>query len=98
MITKEQAIEIAKKLVPDLEERISKIKIVYEGSIREWITDKKPYANLFGGIPDNCWYITYSSLRNDEKLGAIIFIGSRGIFIDKDSGEVVFHGDLHDEG
>ncbi|WKZ68106.1 MAG: hypothetical protein QY331_09080 [Melioribacteraceae bacterium] len=85
MITKEQAIEIAKKEVPDLMKRMSRISL------------EKPKAAIFGGVPDNCWYIVYAYLNPDgtefNGLGS-----SYGIFIQKDTGKVVFNDLLMDEG
>lgn len=86
MITKEQALEIAKKEVPDLETRLMRIGL------------EKPKAGIFGGIRSNCcWYITYAYTNPD---GTIFdgLISSYGIFIDKETGKVVFNDLLMDEG
>ena len=87
MITKEQAIEIAKSKVPDLDDR------------RNSISSTKPYMNVLDVYADsleNCWYIIYSiHPRNSD----ILFHGaSQGIFINKFTGKIVFHSSLRDEG
>lgn len=87
MITEEQAIEIAKSKVPDLDDR------------RKSISSTKPKMNvldIYGDSLEDCWYIVYSAHTRNSNT---IFHGSSyGIFINKLTGKIVFHNSLHDEG
>lgn len=84
MITKEQAIEIAKKVIPDLEDRVYGISL-----------EKPQGVTMYGGVPDDCWYLTYS--YRPKKSGDLTNL-SRAIFINKYTGEIVFNDILPDEG
>ncbi|MBK6913005.1 MAG: hypothetical protein IPH11_04815 [Ignavibacteriales bacterium] len=84
MITKEQAIEIAKNIIPDIEERIYKVSL-----------EKPEGVAMYGGVPDGCWYIIYS--YQPKKSGDLTNL-SRAIFINKNSGEIVYNDVLNDEG
>lgn len=85
MITKEQALEIAKKEVPNIEKRLFIISL------------EKPRANIFGGVPDNCWYITYA-YQNPDGTEFVGLISSEGMFIDSISGKIIYNDSLMDEG
>lgn len=56
MITKEQALEIAREEVRDFDKRFIDISL------------DKPKASLLGGVPDNCWYITYAYTNPDGTI------------------------------
>jgi len=83
MITKEQALEIAKKKVPEIEKFMSNISL------------EKPKSSGYGEPPSNCWYITYSQYNNPN---SITFISSEVIAVDCETGEVLFNRNLSDEG
>lgn len=86
VITKEQALAIAKEIVPDLENRR-----YYQ------ISSEKPLrANIIGNIPEDCWYITYSQVTKDSDIFGLF--SSSGIFINKFNGKIVYKGNLGDEG
>ena len=85
-ITKERALEIAKEIVPDLENRR-----YYN------ISSEKPRRSyIFGKIPEHCWYITYSQMTKDSDIFGLF--SSDGIIINKFNGKVVYQGSLRDEG
>ena len=86
VITKEQALAIAKEIVPDLENRR-----YYQ------ISSEKPIrVNILGNIPEDCWYITYSQVTKDSDILGLF--SSSGIFINKFNGKVIYKGSLSDEG
>lgn len=87
VITKEQALEIAKEIVPDLENRR-----FYH------ISSEKPLrSRIIGGIPEDCWYITYSLFTKDSDIYGLS--PSSRIFINKFTGKVVYNErSLNDEG
>jgi hypothetical protein len=75
-MTKEQAIQSAMNVIPELQN-----KIVYK------VTDEKPLMGL--NIYSDCWYIIYSSL---DKHCAGQNMKSKLIAISKTTGEVLFNG------
>jgi len=86
LVTKEQALAIAKEIVPDLENRR-----YYQ------ISSEKPIrANILGNIPEDCWYITYSQVTKDSDILGLF--SASGIFINKFNGKIVYKGNLGDEG
>lgn len=85
LISKKRALEIALSVIPDLEDRYFSISL-----------EKPRRAIIFGGIPEECWYITYYPFTISS--GTMANISSYGIFIDKYSGKIVFHDGLRDEG
>lgn len=75
MLTKEQALEIAKKEVPEIEELMFDISL------------EKPRSRGYRCPPENCWHITYSKHKNitfissdvisiDCESGKILFKGN----------------------
>lgn len=85
MITKEQAVKIAKSVVPNIEKLIMYVSL------------DKLNANLFNGIQDNCRYISYS-YTNPNKTIFEGFISDEGMFIEKETGEILYKGTLMNEG
>ncbi len=85
MITEEQALEIAKSVIPDIEERLLNISM------------EKPKAKLWGGVPNNCWYIIYS-YRNPDGTDFEGLRSDEGIFVNFETGKIVFNGCLRNEG
>ena len=88
MITESQALEIARKEVPDLDER--QFLSVTDGPpriFRAWL-DSVP--------PKNVWSITYSMFKKDSNNFGLY--SSLAIIICKETGEIIFNGCLCDEG
>jgi len=77
LITQQQAFQIAKSLVPDIELRGMRIS--------DQLSDNKKLKKL----PPNCWYISYSQVPIQYlscSNGSIIFL-----CVSKHDGAVVYH-------
>ena len=85
MISKEEALEIAKKIVPDIESRMS------------GIYDSENAGKRFIYLDDKDCYIIKYTTRTDFR-SAHYLMSSAGIVINKNTGKVIYHGSLHDEG
>jgi hypothetical protein len=77
MITQEQAFNIAKSIIPDIELRGLRIS--------DRLSDKK----ILQKLPPNCWYISYSQ----APIQYLSCSNSSKIFlcISKDNGVIIFH-------
>lgn len=82
LISKKRALEIALTVIPDLEDR----------SIYSFSLEKPKRVIIFGGVPDDCWYITYS--RNTKSSNSMMLGSSLGIFINKYTGRIMHEGSL----
>jgi len=77
LITQQQAISIAKNIVPDIELRGMRI------------SDQLSNNKKLDKLPPNCWYISYSQVPIQYlscSNGSTIFL-----CVSKDDGKVVFH-------
>ncbi len=80
MISKEQAFNIAKMIIPDIELR----------GLR--ITDTISNNQKLAKLPKNCWYLSYFPVLinySSCSTKSTIFM-----CIDKESGEILFHNSL----
>ena len=82
LISKKQVLEIALSVIPDLEDRY----------IRSFSLEKPYNAIILDGIPDDCWYIGYSSYTKSS--GSIVLGSGMGIFINKYTGKIMYNGTL----
>lgn len=90
MVTKDQAIEIAKNQIPNFERRFLSIN---EEIPKSLLNDLFPIAEVF----PECWTIHYSQFINPEEYMCSI-VSSSAILIEKETGEIFFNGNLRDEG
>ncbi len=74
MITKEQALNIANQLIPDLQIRNYKI------------SDKKPFKSISINLPEDCWYIIYSNVP--ANYSACSSVKNYYLCIDKLTGKI----------
>ena len=80
MLSKEQALFIAKELIPDLEMRGARI------------SDTFTSGKLSGKLPPDCWYISYSQVLLNYlscSTGSTIFL-----CINKEDGKILFHNSI----
>jgi hypothetical protein len=80
LITQQQAFQIAKSIVPDIELRGMRIS--------DQLSDNKKLNKL----PTNCWYISYSQVPIQYlscSNGSSIFL-----CVNKDDGAVVYHKEV----
>jgi len=88
MITEEQALEIAKQSVPDLEDK-------------DWyyVSERKPdekRIRIGFKAPEKVWTVFYSPfMKGTSHLGCY---SSNAVIIDRETGRVAFNGDINDEG
>lgn len=80
MISKEQAYNIARQIIPDLEIKGAKISDILTSS------------KLINILPPDCWYISYSSI---PLINLSCSNGKKVFFcIDKIDGKILFHNTL----
>lgn len=83
-ISEQDAIKIAKKHVPDLDERRYRISSETPRKVRSFYYQQ----------PKNCWFVTYSQYK-EPTIG---LFSSMLMCISKIDGQILFHDSMNDEG